>query len=44
MNQTVSSADANRRFSELLRAVQKGQSFVVTSVPQRPLAPPSLPA
>jgi prevent-host-death family protein len=27
----VSAADANRRFSELLRGVREGQSFVVTS-------------
>ncbi len=31
MNQAVSAADANRRFSELLRAVKKGRSVVVTS-------------
>ena len=31
MNKPVSAADANRRFSELLRAVKKGQSVVVTS-------------
>lgn len=31
MDKTVSAADANRRFSELLRTVQKGQSVVVTS-------------
>jgi len=31
MNNTVSAADANRRFSELLRAVKKGRSVVVTS-------------
>jgi prevent-host-death family protein len=31
MDQTVSAADANRRFSELLRAVKKGRSVVVTS-------------
>jgi len=28
---TVSAADANRRFSELLRGVREGRSFVVTS-------------
>jgi len=28
---TVSAADANRRFSELLRRVREGSSFVVTS-------------
>jgi prevent-host-death family protein len=31
MNRTVSAADANRRFSELLRTVKKGRSVVVTS-------------
>jgi prevent-host-death family protein len=31
MNKTVSAADANRRFSELLRTVKDGQSVVVTS-------------
>jgi prevent-host-death family protein len=31
MNKTISAADANRRFSELLRTVKKGQSVVVTS-------------
>jgi prevent-host-death family protein len=31
MEKTVSAADANRRFSELLRAVQKGRTVVVTS-------------
>jgi prevent-host-death family protein len=31
MAKTISAADANRRFSELLRTVQKGQSVVVTS-------------
>jgi prevent-host-death family protein len=31
MNKSVSAADANRRFSELLRTVKKGQSVVVTS-------------
>jgi prevent-host-death family protein len=31
MNKTVSAADANRRFSELLRTVKKGRSVVVTS-------------
>lgn len=29
--ETVSAADANRRFSELLRAVKTGRSIVVTS-------------
>ena len=31
MNKTVSAADANRRFSEVLRTVTKGQSIVVTT-------------
>ena len=31
MNEAVSAADANRRFSELLRTVKKGRSVVVTS-------------
>lgn len=31
MDKSVSAADANRRFSELLRTVQKGGSVVVTS-------------
>jgi prevent-host-death family protein len=31
MNKPVSAADANRRFSELLRTVKKGRSIVVTS-------------
>jgi prevent-host-death family protein len=31
MDKAVSAADANRRFSELLRTVRKGQSIVVTS-------------
>ena len=31
MDKTFSAADANRRFSELLRTVQKGRSVVVTS-------------
>jgi len=31
MDKAVSAADANRRFSELLRAVKKGRSVVVTS-------------
>ena len=31
MNKVISAADANRRFSELLRTVKKGQSVVVTS-------------
>jgi prevent-host-death family protein len=31
MDKAVSAADANRRFSELLRTVKKGQSVVVTS-------------
>ncbi|HEY1341735.1 MAG TPA: type II toxin-antitoxin system prevent-host-death family antitoxin [Bryobacteraceae bacterium] len=31
MDKAVSAADANRRFSELLRSVKKGRSVVVTS-------------
>jgi prevent-host-death family protein len=31
MNKPVSAADANRRFSELLRTVKRGRSVVVTS-------------
>lgn len=31
MDKTVSAADANRRFSELLRTVKKGRSIIVTS-------------
>jgi prevent-host-death family protein len=31
MENEVAAADANRRFSQLLRAVQKGRSVVVTS-------------
>ena len=31
MDKTVSAAEANRRFSELLRTVKKGGSVVVTS-------------
>ena len=31
MNKAVSAADANRRFSELLRTVKAGKSVVVTS-------------
>jgi prevent-host-death family protein len=31
MEKPVSAADANRKFSKLLRAVREGQSFVVTS-------------
>jgi prevent-host-death family protein len=31
MDRAVSAADANRRFSELLRAVKKGRSVIVTS-------------
>jgi prevent-host-death family protein len=31
MNKSVSAADANRRFSELLRTVKEGRSVVVTS-------------
>ena len=31
MDKAISAADANRRFSELLRTVQKGRSVIVTS-------------
>lgn len=31
MSETVSAAEANRSFSKLLRGVQKGRSYVVTS-------------
>ena len=31
MDETVSAADANRRFSLLLRGVREGRSYVVTS-------------
>ncbi len=31
MDKTVSAADANRRFSELLRTVKQGRSVIVTS-------------
>lgn len=31
METPVSAADANRKFSKLLRAVREGQSYVVTS-------------
>ncbi|HET9743502.1 MAG TPA: type II toxin-antitoxin system prevent-host-death family antitoxin [Terriglobales bacterium] len=31
MQKVVSSADANRKFSEILRSVRKGHSYVVTS-------------
>jgi len=31
MEETVSAADANRRFSQLLRGVREGRSYVVTS-------------
>lgn len=31
MEKAVSAADANRKFSKLLRAVREGRSFVVTS-------------
>lgn len=31
MDKTVSAADANRNFSELLRGVRSGRSYVVTS-------------
>ena len=31
MEKVVSAADANRRFSDLLRGVRKGRTYVVTS-------------
>lgn len=31
MDKAISAADANRRFSELLRTVKKGRSVIVTS-------------
>ena len=31
MNKAISAADANRRFSEVLRTVKKGGSVIVTS-------------
>jgi len=31
MEKTVSAADANRRFSELLRTIRRGRSVLVTS-------------
>jgi prevent-host-death family protein len=31
MEKTVSAADANRKFSQILRDVREGQSYVVTS-------------
>jgi prevent-host-death family protein len=31
MEKSVSAADANRKFSKLLRGVRKGRSYVVTS-------------
>ena len=31
MEEAVSAADANRKFSQLLRAVREGRSYVVTS-------------
>jgi prevent-host-death family protein len=31
MEKSVSAADANRKFSELLRGVRKGRSYIVTS-------------
>ena len=31
MEEAISAADANRRFSELLRTVKKGRSVIVTS-------------
>ena len=31
MDRAISASDANQRFSEMLRAVQQGETFVVTS-------------
>jgi prevent-host-death family protein len=31
MDETISAADANRRFSELLRGIREGRSYIVTS-------------
>jgi prevent-host-death family protein len=31
MDETITAADANRSFSRLLRGVQRGQSYLVTS-------------
>jgi prevent-host-death family protein len=31
LNKTISAADANRKFSELLRTVKQGRSVIVTS-------------
>ena len=31
MEKTISAADANRKFSQVLREVKEGQSYVVTS-------------
>ena len=31
MNETISAAEANRRFSDVLRKVRQGHSYVVTS-------------
>lgn len=31
LEKTVSAAEANRKFSELLRGVRKGRSYIVTS-------------
>ena len=31
MSETISATDANRRFSEMLREVDEGKSFVITS-------------
>jgi prevent-host-death family protein len=31
MEKTVTAADANRKFSELLRGVRKGRTYIVTS-------------
>jgi prevent-host-death family protein len=31
MDETISAAEANRKFSELLRGIREGRSYVVTS-------------
>lgn len=44
MERSVSAADANRKFSELLRGVRNGQRYVVTShgKPVAKLVPPNV--
>lgn len=39
MDEAISAADTNRRFSLLLRAVREGRSYVVTSRPVARLIP-----